>query len=166
MLKAKGLNSSDMQERYRKYNGEIQKALRHDKEQNIIKQCEEVENNSKQNATRDLYKAVKNITRRFNPRLEVVKDDSNNVLTDSSDVVNRWKEYCEKLYENPNRDSKCSIEINFTIYEPPPLFTEVEKALYGLKNNKSQGYDDIPAELLNIPGESAVKVMQKLCIKI
>ena len=92
MLKAKGLDSSEMQERYQQYNREIQKALRRDKEQNIIKQCEEIENNSKQNATRDLYRAVKNITRRFNPRLEVVKDDSNNVLTDSSDVLNRWKE--------------------------------------------------------------------------
>ena len=37
MLKAKGLDSSDMQERYQQYNREIQKALRHDKEQNIIK---------------------------------------------------------------------------------------------------------------------------------
>ena len=155
-----------MQERYQQYNREIKKALRHDKEQNIIKQCEEIENNSKQNATRDLYRAVKNITRRFNPRLEVVKDDSNNVLTDGSDVLNRWKEYCEKLYEHPNRDSECPIEINSMTYEPPPLFAEVEKALYSLKNNKSPGYDDIPAELLKIPGESAVKVMYKLCIKI
>ena len=166
MLKAKGLDSSEMQERYQQYNREIQKALRHDKKQNIIKQCEEIENNSKQNATRDLYRAVKNITRRFNPRLEVVKDDSNNVLTDGSDVLNRWKEYCEKLYEHPNRDSECPIEINSMTYEPPPLFAEVEKALYSLKNNKSPGYDDIPAELLKIPGESAVKVMYKLCIKI
>ena len=73
MLKAKGLNSSEMQERYQQYNRDIQKALRHDKERNILKQCEEIENNSKQNATRDLYRAVKNIARRFNPRLEVVK---------------------------------------------------------------------------------------------
>ena len=61
MLQAKGLVSSDMQERYQQYNKEIQKALRHDKEQDIIKECDEIENNSKQNATRDLYKAVKNI---------------------------------------------------------------------------------------------------------
>ena len=47
MLKAKGLDSSDMQERYQQYNREIQKALRHDKEQNIIKWCEEIENNPK-----------------------------------------------------------------------------------------------------------------------
>ena len=77
----------------------------------------------------DLQFSFKNIARRFNPRLEVVKDDSNNVSTDSSDVLNRWKEYCEKLYENPNRDSECPIEINSMIHEPPPPFAEVEKAL-------------------------------------
>ena len=73
-----------MQEKYQNYNREIQKALRHDKEQYIIKQCEEIEHNSKQSATRGLYKAFKNITRRFNLRLEVVKHDSSNVLTDST----------------------------------------------------------------------------------
>ena len=71
---------------------QIQKALRHDKEQNIIKQCEEIEYNSSQNATKDLYEAVKNTTKhRFNSRLEVVKDVSNNVLTDSTNVLNRCR---------------------------------------------------------------------------
>ena len=70
-----------MQENYHRYNREIQKTL-------IIKQCE-VSNSSQRSASRDLYKAVKNITKRFNPRLDVVKDDSNNVLTNSTDVLNR-----------------------------------------------------------------------------
>ena len=39
--KANGLDNSDMQETYQKYNREIQKALRHDKEQTVIKQCKE-----------------------------------------------------------------------------------------------------------------------------
>ena len=106
------------------------------------------------------------MTRRFNPTLEVVKDDSNNLLTGSSDVLNRWKKYCEKLYENPNRDSECPIEVNSMIHEPLPLFAERKKTLTRLKNNKSPGYDEIPAELLKMPGESAVKILHKLCIKI
>ena len=166
ILRAKGLGSRDMQEKYQKYNREIRKALRHDKEQNITKQCEEIEHNSKQSATRGLYKAFKNITRRFNVRLEVVKHDSSNVLTDSTDVLNIRKDCCEKLYENPNRNSECPIEIKSMVHEPPPLFAEVEKAVSGLKCNKSPGYDEIPAELLKMPGESAIKVMHKLCIKI
>ena len=75
-----------------------------------------------------MYKAVKNITRHFNPRLELVRDDSDNVLTDSTDVLNRWKDYCEKVCENPNRTSECRIEIKSMVHEPLPLFTEVEKA--------------------------------------
>ena len=70
-----------------------------------------------------------------------MKDDSDNVLTGSTDVLNRWKDYCEKLYENPNRNSECPIEIKSMVHEPPPLFAEVEKALSSLKSNKSLGYD-------------------------
>eukprot|EP00794_Sanderia_malayensis_P019306 gene19306-21230_t len=155
-----------MQERYQRCNRDIQKALRHDKEQNIIKQCEEIEQNSKQSASRDLHKAVKNTTKRFNPRLDVVKDDSNNILTDSTDVLNRWKEYCEKLYENQNCASEHPMVIKPTTLEPLPLVAEVEKALKSLKNNESPEYDEIPAERLKISGESAIKLMHKLCIKI
>jgi len=49
-----------------------------------------------------------------------MKDDSHNVVTDSSDILNRWKDYCEKLYENPNLDSECPIEIISMIGKPPP----------------------------------------------
>ena len=51
------------------------------------------------------------------------------------------------------------------IHEPSPVFAEVEKALFAevekapksLKNNKSPGYDGIPAKLLKILGENAKK---------
>ena len=89
--------------------------------------CKEMDRTSKENVTRDFYKAVKNITRRFSPRLEVVKDDSNNVVTDSFDALNRWKEYCEKLYKNQNYENKCPIETQSMIHEPPPLFAKWKK---------------------------------------
>ena len=55
--------------------------------------------------------------------------------------------YCEKLYERPNRNYECPIEIKSMVHEPPPLFAEVEKALNSFKSNKRPGYDEIPAEL-------------------
>ena len=58
-----------------------------------------------------------------------MKDDSHNVVTDSSDILNRWKDYCEKSYENPSRYSEFPIEINSMIHEPSPLFAEVEEVL-------------------------------------
>eukprot|EP00794_Sanderia_malayensis_P005102 gene5102-5748_t len=128
----------------------------------VPRSCEEIEQNSKRSASRDLYKAVKNIAKRFNPRLDVVKDDSNNILTDSTDVLNRWKEYCEKLYENPNRASEHPIVINPITLEPLPLVAEVEKALNSLKNNKNPGYDEIPAELLKISGEEWNDIGKKI----
>ena len=77
-----------------------------------------------------------------------MKDDSNNVLTDSTDAMNRWKEYREKLYENPNRKSEHPVVINSMIHEPLPFVAEVEKALNSLKNNKSPRYDEIPYRVI------------------
>ena len=88
------------------------------------------------------------------------------IIIITTDVLNRRKDYCEKLHENPNRNSECPIEIKSMVHEPPHLFAEVEKALNSLKCNKRPGYDEIPAELLKIPGDSAVKVIHKPCIKI
>jgi hypothetical protein len=47
--------------------------------------------------------------------------------------------------------------------EPEILLDEVRQAISCLKNGKSPGIDDIPAELIKSAGESGVRIMHKLC---
>ena len=50
--------------------------------------------------------------------------------------------------------------------EPPPLRSEVEKALRELKNGKSPGLDEIPAELLKRTETETIDILHKLCTSI
>jgi len=47
-----------------------------------------------------------------------------------------------------------------------PCILEVATAIKELKNNKAEGIDEIPAELLKCMGNTAVKVFTRLCQKI
>ena len=50
--------------------------------------------------------------------------------------------------------------------EPDILLSEVTNAIQHLKNNKSPGPDEIPAELIKYADESGAKVIQHLCNRI
>ena len=103
------------------------------------------------------------MTKAFSPKLNAIRDEKGKVLTEKSGILDRWKQHCEKLFNdcqsgiqtgNGNDKSKGA--------EPPPLQLEVEKALKELPNGKSPGVDQIPAELIKASGEG-VLVMHRLC---
>ena len=74
-----------------------------------------------------MYKDIKAFTKKFNPKLDVVKDELGNALYKRDDVKNQWKTYCDKLYEKSNDDcARASIPSREP--EPPPLHSEVERA--------------------------------------
>ncbi|XP_071497497.1 uncharacterized protein [Diadema antillarum] len=119
-----------------------------------------------------MYGEIKNFTKKFKPSLNVIKNKEGNTLTETTDVLDRWKEYCRELYEdeeveevgeeNPlNWKIKTSEDSRLT-----PLRSEVEEAMKALKGGKSQGCDGIQAELLLAGGEAAVTLMNKLCVNI
>jgi hypothetical protein len=50
---------------------------------------------SNQNDSRKFYPAVKNLSKGFQPRLDICKDKNGNVIGDKSEIMNRWVEYFE-----------------------------------------------------------------------
>jgi len=68
---------------------------------------------------------VKKLTRKFQPRLNIIKSASGENIVDSDKIADRWREYTEGLYSETDTTSAIS-----TAYEkePPPLKSEVEKA--------------------------------------
>ena len=110
---------------------------------------------------RTFYAEIYSLTRRLTlESLDAVKSRDGHVITESHQILNRWKEYCAKLYNDPNVSGyypQSSLTFDEDLL---PFRTEVEKALKELKKAKAPGFDDVPAELVD--GDVAVDVLHKL----
>jgi len=78
-------------------------------------------------------------------------DKDGKKLTEIPDEFARWKEYVEELYDKENKPTDEDMNIvkpeDTESIGPDIIYNEFEKALCELKNGKSEGMDNIPAEL-------------------
>ena len=163
-LKEAGLKSSQL---YKIISSEIQQKARQDKNDHIKKLCQELEDHSQSNSSRNLFRSVKDLTGKSTARLAVIKDEDGKILTESEEIKDRWKRYCEELYASQETDGvPDNTDEDSCEDEPDILLSEVTNAIQHLKNNKSPGPDEIPAELIKYADESGAKVIQHLCNRI
>jgi len=92
-----------------------------------------------------------------------IKDKDGKILTESEQVLNRWKTHTENMYSQPEDQSDRRLLHRRTDDEPTPLVEEVREAMKKLKNQKSPGCDGIPAELCKATGESGIRLMHRIC---
>ena len=163
LIKAKGLQSSRDKKQYKDLSRRIQRRTRQDKQAFLEKKCKEVESHSLSNHSKDLFKAVKEITGKKTPKLNVVKAEDGEILTEDNQIKQRWKQYCQGLYAGRDGLGGVSEPIQMQEDEPCILRSEVVKAIKKLRTGKAPGHDDIPAELIKETGEEGVCVMHKLC---
>jgi hypothetical protein len=84
-------------------------------------------------------------------------------LTEAPQIAGRWKEYCEELYsESGGQD----FDVEYQEREPPPLRSEVARAIRQTASRKATGPDEIPVELFKEGGESVLSRMHKICVAI
>ena len=79
-------------------------------------------------------------------------------LTEAEDIKKRWQEYTEELYKKDLHDPHNHNGVT-THLEPDILECEVEWDLGSITMNKASGGDGVPAELLQILKDNAVKVL-------
>ena len=87
-------------------------------------------------------------------------------MCNGDDVKERWKSYCEDLYKINDNLAHDNFAFDQTEEEPPPLRSEIQKAINDLKNNKSTGIDEVAVELVKNGGENVVEFFHVLCKKI
>ena len=101
--------------------------------------------------------------------MQSVKAKDGNILTEEEDVINRWRESYQELYniKNPyNIDILKSIpKCTNSDEEPCILREEVAKAIKQFKEGKAPGYDSITAEELKAPGDPGIDALHLLCEK-
>ena len=86
-------------------------------------------------------------------------------LTEAEDIKKRRQEYTEELWKKDlhNPDNHHGV---ITHLEPDILECKVNWALGSITMNKASGGDGIPAELLQILKDDAVKVLHSICQQI
>jgi hypothetical protein len=90
----------------------------------------------------------------YQPRNNLVKDESGDLLADSHNVLNRWKNFFSHLLNVHNVSDVRQIKVLTTEPLVPGLSRlEVQIAIAKLKKYKSPDSDQIPAELIQAGGE-------------
>ena len=85
-------------------------------------------------------------------------------LTEADDIKKRWQEYTEVYKKGFNNSDNHSGVI--ILLEPGILENKVKWALGSITTNKASSVDGIPAELLQILKDDAVKVLHSICQQI
>ena len=111
--------------------------------------------------TRDLFKKIRDTKGTFHAKMGSIKDGNGMDLTEAEDIKKRWQEYTEELYKKDchNPDNHDGV---ITHLEPDILECEVKRDLGSFTKNKASGGDGIPAELLKILKDDAVKVLHSI----
>jgi hypothetical protein len=148
----------DMQ-KYKELKKTVQRMLRIDKKKQLDNMCEELELANEKGNMRKLFQTVRTVTRKFQPRLHCIQSSTGDNITETGEIAELWPEYCEDLYSDEQQN---------TVYmqyerEPPPLRSEVVRALQQTADHKSVGPDDVPVELLKEGGDTTVDRMHKIC---
>ena len=137
------------------------------KENWIGEQCSEIEENPKKNKSKWAHQLVKDLTP-VKQRKATIQDYSGKRLTEEWEILNWCTEYCTELYNHKANGDPSVLNCPQTDTEDdhPILRIEVEAAVQSLKKGKSDGVNNIPAELLQAGGEDVINALTTICNKI
>jgi hypothetical protein len=129
-----------------------QEASRHfrNKEREYLKdRINELESNSQNKNSRDLYRAINEFKKGYQPRTNLVKDEGGDLLADPHKILNRWKNYFYQLLNVHRVGGVRQTEMHTAEpFVPERSASEVEVATGKPKRYTSPGVDQIPAELI------------------
>ena len=115
---------------------------------------EEIETNSKIKNIRDLYRGINVFKKGYQARCNIlVKDEKGDLVADSRSIVARWRKYFFQLFNVHGVKDVGQVEIptaDSLLSEPSAL--KIELVFDKLKNRKSPGIDELPAELIKAGG--------------
>ena len=143
--------------RYAQLNAEFQRIARRDKKAFLSDQCKDIEENNRMGNTRNL-KNTRDINGTLHAKMGPIKDRNGKDLTKAEDIKKRWQEYTEELYKKGLNDLDNHDSV-ITHLEPDILQCEVKWVLGSTTMNKASGVDRIPADLVQILKDDAVKVL-------
>ena len=100
------------EEVYKKLAKEVKQLTRRDKKKYIEDRCEEIERNLSKNRNREAYNIIKDMTKTFQPKLGIIKDENGIVLTESNKILDRWQRYCKDMFTDSSAQTERKNNVN------------------------------------------------------
>ena len=120
---------------YTYFNAEFQRRARRDKKAFLSDHCKEIEENSRLEKTRDLFKKIRDTKGTFHAKIGSIKKRNGRDLTEAENIKKKWKEYTEGLYKKDLHDPDNHNGV-ITHLEPDILECKVKWALESITTNK------------------------------
>lgn len=136
-------------ERYKELKNKVQNECRKAKEKFLNEECREIERLQEINSAAYHKKKSKNMHHKKGRKFQNASKENGEEIYDNDEILQRWKEYCEKLYGDEQR----------RVIDPTPIeekdipqFTndDITSIIKNLHNNKTPGSDGIPVEFLKL----------------
>ena len=98
--------------------------------------------------------------------MRVIENENGNVMVNSEAMLNRWKEYFEKLMNEENNREPWTEEAEVVNEEVNCISREVKNTLRRMKKGKVVGTDELPLEVWKCMGEMGIKFLIRLFNKL
>ena len=114
-----------------------------------------------------MYQGINDFKKGYQPRTDIVKDEKGDLVADSHSILARWRNYFSQLFNvhGVNEIGQAETHTAEPLVPESSVF-EMELAIEKLKNHKSPGIDQIPAELIKAGGSTIRREIYKLIISI
>ena len=169
--KWKAINTEIGRKNYKKLNNELRRETQRARDTWWQEICHNIQDLEKRGQTDLMYHRIKEVTgeKKTQEKGTAIKDHNGSLLTDKMNIRGRWKTYIEDLYNKPNKPTQEELqlekeeEIEEDFKGPSILQSEVEEAIRHMKKKKSEGIDNIPAELLKSLNSTTIKILTDIC---
>ena len=169
--KWKNVSTDDGVKKYKQLNNELRRETDKAREDWWMDQCQTLDELDSRRRSDVFYRKVRQLTGQnvMRKSSKAIKDMDGRLLTDKSDIKERWREYIETLYDNERKPGKDSLdleledEVDKDCKGPDLLVSEIRAAIKELKDRKAVGIDEIPAEFWKSLGKEATTGLINLC---
>ena len=167
----KNVKSDYGKRKYKQLNNELRRETDSARERWWKEECDELEEMGRKGRSDLMYVKGKQITgqSRKDSNNSAINNKSGKLLTEPEEIKSRWKEYIEELYDKNGKPSRLDMELEDEMVVelddkgPDLLNSEILSAVAGMKKNKAEGLDGIPAEFWKSLGKRATRELVELC---
>jgi len=153
---------------YHKKRNEANRMCALKKKEWINETIRQIEENHKKNGSRKFFSEIQNLKQQNIRFPFMCKDENNIVITQTNQILNRWKDYFRAILnlDSNHRIQPITSDNQTEVVIQPLSYIEVCLIINKLKSNKAGGTDNIIPELVKQGGRTLKQRLYKLILMI